>query len=622
VKKLCIFFLYVSMIFCVTLFSQEILEEYRLGNYIESLTYIRNGPHQGTFAVIDGTRVFKFDPENSTYELLFPIKDFMLKPWGLIPQGISYISQGVFSGNFLMNHRSYGDTLFIVSTSGDLVAEVSCMGFDWDFKEDITEIVSGPYEGCFAMFAGHYGDRPPPDDLHIFIFSINEVDGDGEAILVKDIIYDYRLDEILSLTFLPDTYPDDSSLRNHLVLSDLVWPWEDSNTIYRRVIDFDYNFNDDNPFKATYEIDSNIEGMAYIEDGPYQGKFLAADGLARDIKIVDLDDSNPIPVEGITAGIAFPLPKSMTWQADTDELLLTRIPFPLFGYNYICPAKRKGFQDWTSSPEAEYNEISFLTDITKKTDDGFYYLIGIDRTEQGTVPKIQVLDSNFHYRNEIPLLERYNDICLISDPYISQKNLFALNPSSDTTKIRIFDESFQSKLYEFDLSDQVIYIRDMCFDANTHEFYLLVPGNKVLAFDFGFSLHAECCAADQTFGRFSEFSKITSGELKGKFIFLTELDSETFVIDLEPEMVLSRIGLLKKAVDESGIPSGVKNALLSLLEAAHFSEENNNCNAAVNKLEAFIQLVEAQSGKKIPVQTADHWIAWAQRIIEILQDLM
>ncbi len=56
------------------------------------------------------------------------------------------------------------------------------------------------------------------------------------------------------------------------------------------------------------------------------------------------------------------------------------------------------------------------------------------------------------------------------------------------------------------------------------------------------------------------------------------------------------------------------NAAFGALE----DENENNDAAAVNTLEAFINAVEAQRGKKIPEAEADALIAAAQEIIEQL----
>lgn len=67
------------------------------------------------------------------------------------------------------------------------------------------------------------------------------------------------------------------------------------------------------------------------------------------------------------------------------------------------------------------------------------------------------------------------------------------------------------------------------------------------------------------------------------------------------------------------LPAGIENSLVSKLKNAIDSIQKAQEKAAVNKLEAFINEVEAQRGKKIPEADADALIALAQAIIEILE---
>ncbi|MHC4159180.1 MAG: FIMAH domain-containing protein, partial [Planctomycetota bacterium] len=68
---------------------------------------------------------------------------------------------------------------------------------------------------------------------------------------------------------------------------------------------------------------------------------------------------------------------------------------------------------------------------------------------------------------------------------------------------------------------------------------------------------------------------------------------------------------------------GITNSLMAKLGAAlgALEDENeNNDAAAINTLEAFINVVEAQRGKKIPEAEADALISAAQEIIDLLSD--
>jgi hypothetical protein len=66
---------------------------------------------------------------------------------------------------------------------------------------------------------------------------------------------------------------------------------------------------------------------------------------------------------------------------------------------------------------------------------------------------------------------------------------------------------------------------------------------------------------------------------------------------------------------------GIENSLLAKLDAAIAKLEDGNPKndkAAINSLQAFINAVKAQSGKKISEEDADDLIAFAQQIIDML----
>jgi hypothetical protein len=75
---------------------------------------------------------------------------------------------------------------------------------------------------------------------------------------------------------------------------------------------------------------------------------------------------------------------------------------------------------------------------------------------------------------------------------------------------------------------------------------------------------------------------------------------------------------LIRIVDDLRIPSGIKNGFLSKLESAYSSFEQQQLNAAINKLQAFINLVEAQRGKKLLGGQADDLINVALSVIGTL----
>jgi len=69
------------------------------------------------------------------------------------------------------------------------------------------------------------------------------------------------------------------------------------------------------------------------------------------------------------------------------------------------------------------------------------------------------------------------------------------------------------------------------------------------------------------------------------------------------------------------LPKGIADSLLAKINTALQKLEDDNENndaAAINSLQAFINAVQAQSGKKISQADADSLIAAAQQIIDLL----
>ena len=92
------------------------------------------------------------------------------------------------------------------------------------------------------------------------------------------------------------------------------------------------------------------------------------------------------------------------------------------------------------------------------------------------------------------------------------------------------------------------------------------------------------------------------------------VDTDTVTISvITPEEAIED---LISFVEELGLPKGLENALIAKLDGAIEALENGQDTAAKNKLGAFINLVEAQSGKKITVEDAGELIDTAEWIIE------
>jgi hypothetical protein len=91
------------------------------------------------------------------------------------------------------------------------------------------------------------------------------------------------------------------------------------------------------------------------------------------------------------------------------------------------------------------------------------------------------------------------------------------------------------------------------------------------------------------------------------------------------EEAVDPLGLLEELIqDVAGLNlhHGIENSLMVKLNGAwqKLTDSNpGNDGAAVNQLQAFVNHVEAQSGKKIAASDAEHLVASAQAIIEALQ---
>lgn len=74
-------------------------------------------------------------------------------------------------------------------------------------------------------------------------------------------------------------------------------------------------------------------------------------------------------------------------------------------------------------------------------------------------------------------------------------------------------------------------------------------------------------------------------------------------------------------VEGLGLPKGIENSLVTKLENAIGSTKKGQAKAAVNKLEAFINAVEAQQGKKIPKDDADALMDAGLAIVAVLESM-
>ena len=92
----------------------------------------------------------------------------------------------------------------------------------------------------------------------------------------------------------------------------------------------------------------------------------------------------------------------------------------------------------------------------------------------------------------------------------------------------------------------------------------------------------------------------------------TGADAATVTVQTPADATQDLIG----DVQALGLPDGIENSLVSKLEAAMNSLQNDHENAAENELNAFINQIEAQRGKELTDEQADELIARAQRVID------
>ena len=93
-------------------------------------------------------------------------------------------------------------------------------------------------------------------------------------------------------------------------------------------------------------------------------------------------------------------------------------------------------------------------------------------------------------------------------------------------------------------------------------------------------------------------------------------------IDPEVEEIIGDIEDLIQDLLDMDIHHGIKNSLVKKLENAIKSLEKGNYEAALGKLNAFINECEAQRGKKLTEEQADYLIEQAEAIIEKIEALL
>jgi len=112
---------------------------------------------------------------------------------------------------------------------------------------------------------------------------------------------------------------------------------------------------------------------------------------------------------------------------------------------------------------------------------------------------------------------------------------------------------------------------------------------------------------------------LTDGEEIDYWVALGLTPQEAMVFVGEPDMdhngVLDSVENFPHVIGRLGLHQGIENELISTVENASKSMEKGNYNAAINQLQAFINKVEAQKGKKISEEMAEMLIQYAQNVI-------
>jgi hypothetical protein len=86
-------------------------------------------------------------------------------------------------------------------------------------------------------------------------------------------------------------------------------------------------------------------------------------------------------------------------------------------------------------------------------------------------------------------------------------------------------------------------------------------------------------------------------------------------LDADTDGCIDTIEYLLQLIYAMNLDKGIENSLISKVKNAQKSIKRENITAAINKLQAFINQVEAQKGKKIPQEEAEMLILYAGNLI-------
>lgn len=91
-------------------------------------------------------------------------------------------------------------------------------------------------------------------------------------------------------------------------------------------------------------------------------------------------------------------------------------------------------------------------------------------------------------------------------------------------------------------------------------------------------------------------------------------------LDMNQNGMIDSLEHFPSVIRRRGLHKGTENSLVSKVENAIKSLEKGNYNVAINQLQAFINEIEAQRGKKISEELAEMLIQYAQNVIWQIED--
>jgi hypothetical protein len=230
---------------------------------------------------------------------------------------------------------------------------------------------------------------------------------------------------------------------------------------------------------------------------------------------------------------------------------------------------------------AEGVEVTLIVDADTEPGNGFLLLTtGIStQGEWGT---------SVDFNLEIDIQPGYRLVMLGGEPLtvkihdVTDLSVTAINPDNDTVSGTAFPGSAVNLWVHWTPGTDIMTSADDDGNWVGPFAYDLVPGTGGIAAQFD----------EEGNGTFIEWLVVT------------------------PEWIIDEI---ERFVDEGGLAPELKNSLLSKVENALKSLDKGRENAAIGQLEAFINQVEAQRGKKISIEAADLLISYAENLISQIE---